>query len=89
MPCVDSVEINNIFLMFRRQLNEWMIGFLLRATLTPQDYEDKILSPEFNPKYIFIKPTTLCHADSRWEINIHESKAKYVSFRLLPKIYLK
>ena len=66
--------------MFRRQLNEWVIGFLLRATLTPQDYEDKILSPEFNPKYIFIKPKNHCRAESRWEIKIHMSKPKYVSF---------
>ena len=80
---------NNIFLMFWRKLSEWMIEFLLRATLSPKDYEDKILSPDFNPKYIFIKPETLCHTDSRWEIKIHESKAKYVSFRLLPKIYFK
>ena len=74
--------------MSRRQLNEWVIGKLLRATLTPQDYEDKILSLDFNLKYIFIKPTTLRHADSRWEIKYHDSKAKYVSFKIVPLFQL-
>ena len=66
--------------MFRNvcksELDEWVINDLLRATLKPEDYQTKLHQTQ--PKYIFIKPESLCHADPRWKIQHHESKPKYV-----------
>ena len=71
--------------MRKSKLNEWLINDFLRATLKPEDYQkNDIQTNEENeiqtqPKYIFIKPESLCNADPRWEIQYHEYKPKYVS----------
>ena len=62
--------------VFQRELNKWVVEDLLRATLTPADYQTKV---ETQPKYIFIKAESLCYADPRWKIHCHELKPKYVS----------
>ena len=66
--------------MFRnvceRELNNWLIYDLLRATLKPEDYQTKLNQTQ--PKFIFIKPESLCNADPHWKIQHHESIPKYV-----------
>ena len=62
--------------MFQRELNKWMIEDFLKATLEQEVYQAKV---QTHPKYIFMKPESLCNADVCYEIRYHESKAKYVS----------
>ena len=46
-------------------------------TLTPDDYQTKL--GQTQPKYIFIKPESLCYADPRWQIHCQELQPTYVS----------
>ena len=62
--------------MFQRELNKWMIEDFLKATLEQEDYQAKV---QMHPKYIFMKPESLCNVDVCYEIRYYESKAKYVS----------
>ena len=63
--------------VFQRALNKWLIEDLLRVTLTPDDYQTKL--GQTQPKYIFIKPESLCYADPRWQIHCQELQPTYVS----------
>ena len=78
MYSLYSIGYRKVCVMLGSDLNKWVYEDLLRATLEPEDYQYHVRT---HPKYIFIKPESLCNADPRWEILCHESKPKYVSFR--------